>query len=230
MRLQDLHAWNLSPADAIILQRQLASKVVREGDPQNVRLVAAADVAFPGNRRGWHGGVARAAVVLMSYEAGALAIVESHLMEAPVAFPYVPGLLSFRETPAIALAFERLSAEPDLVLVDGHGIAHPRRFGFASHVGLLAGIPTIGVAKSRLCGEAGVLAPERGAMTPLVDHDEVVGVVLRTRANVRPVYVSIGHLVSLESAADWVQRLSPAHRSPEPIRLADMLSKGRQLP
>jgi deoxyribonuclease V len=155
-----------------------------------------------------------------------LALVEHHVIETPVSFPYVPGLLSFREIPALAAAFERLSSTPDLLLVDGQGVAHPRRFGLASHLGLLASIPTIGCAKSRLCGEAADPAPERGSVSDLVDGGERVGVVVRTKDRVKPLYISVGHLISLECAAEWVLRLAPTHRLPEPIRLADRLSKG----
>jgi deoxyribonuclease V len=224
MRLQTLHSWDLTPAQAIALQKELAPQVIRTGDPADVRLVAAADIAFPERTRGWQGGLARAAVVLMSYPE--LVGVEQHVVEAPVSFPYVPGLLSFREIPALALAFERLAAAPDLLLVDGQGVAHPRRFGLASHLGLLAGIPTIGCAKSRLCGEAADSSPERGAVSDLVDGGERIGVVVRTKDRVKPLYVSVGHLISLECAAEWVLRLAPTHRLPEPIRLADRLSKG----
>ena len=224
MRLQTLHSWDLTPAEAIAVQKELASRVIRTGDPGDVRLVAAADIAFPERTRGWQGGLARAAVVLMSYPE--LAIVEQHVIETPVAFPYVPGLLSFREIPALTLAFERLATLPDLLLVDGQGVAHPRRFGLAAHLGLLAGIPTIGCAKSRLCGEAADPAPERGSMTDLIDGGERIGAVVRTKDRVKPLYVSVGHLISLESAAEWVLRLAPTHRLPEPIRLADRLSKG----
>jgi deoxyribonuclease V len=224
MHLQTLHSWDLMPAEAIALQKELAPQVIRTGDPGDVRLVAAADIAFPERTRGWQGGLARAAVVLMSYPE--LVLVEQHVIESPVAFPYVPGLLSFREIPALALAFGRLSTVPDLLLVDGQGIAHPRRFGLAAHLGLLAGIPTIGCAKSRLCGEAADPAPERGSVSDLVDGGERVGVVVRTKDRVKPLYVSVGHLISLECAAEWVLRLVPTHRLPEPIRLADRLSKG----
>jgi deoxyribonuclease V len=224
MRLQQLHAWDLSPSEAIALQKDLASRIVGAGGPGDVRLVAAADIAFVERTRGWQGGLARAAVVLMSYPG--LALVEQHVIKAPVAFPYVPGLLSFREIPALALAFERLAAAPDLLLVDGQGVAHPRRFGLAAHLGLLAGIPTIGCAKSRLCGQAADPAPKRGSVSDLVDGGERIGVVVRTKDRVKPLYVSVGHLISLECAAEWVLRLAPTHRLPEPIRLADRLSKG----
>jgi deoxyribonuclease V len=224
VKLRELHRWDVTPAEAMALQRELAPQVVREGDAGEVRLVAAADIAFVERAPAWAAGTARAAVVLMSYPE--LAVVEQHVIEAPVRFPYVPGLLSFREMPALALVFERLSREPDLLLVDGQGIAHPRRFGIASHVGLLAGVPTIGCAKSRLCGEAEEPGPERGSMTELVDDGEVIGLVVRTKARVKPLYVSVGHMIGLREAAEWVLRLAPTHRLTEPVRLADRLSKG----
>ncbi len=230
MRLAHLHPWDLSPAEAIALQRRLAARVVLSGDPAaGVRLVAAADVAYVDPPRGRWGaaraGLARAAAVVMTYPT--FEIVEERVIECPVAFPYVPGLLSFREAPAISLALERLSRQPDLLLVDGQGCAHPRRFGIACHLGLLAGIPTIGVAKSRLCGEHGPVPPEAGARVPLIDNGEVIGLVLRTRDGVAPLYVSPGHLISLEAAAEWTLRLCQGYRVPEPARLADRLSKVR---
>jgi deoxyribonuclease V len=227
MRLKRLHPWDLTPSQATALQRELASQVVRTGAPKNVHFVAGADVAFPERTRGWTGGVARAAVIVLSYPE--FEIVEQHVTETPVAFPYVPGLLSFREVPALSLVLERLKSKPDLLLADGHGVAHPRRFGFASHLGLLAGIPTIGCAKSILCGGAGVPGDERGSTADLIDKGERVAIVLRTKTRVRPVYVSVGHNISLEAAADWVLRLAPTHRLPEPIRLADRLSKALPL-
>jgi deoxyribonuclease V len=223
MHLKQLHPWDISPSRAIALQKELAGRVKIGGEVGGVRLVAGADVAFPGRTRGWAGGLARAAVVLMSYPE--LTLVEQHVIETPVAFPYVPGLLSFREIPALALAFERLAATPDLLLADGQGIAHPRRFGFASHLGLLAGLPTIGCAKSRLCGEASEPGLERGSMTDLIDKGERVGLLVRTKTGVKPMYVSVGHMISLDAAAEWTLRLAPTHRLPEPLRLADRLSK-----
>lgn len=211
------------------LQTRLAPQVVLEGDPGDVRLVAAADVAFVDPpQAGRRPGLARAAVLLLSYPE--LALLESHVIEGPVTFPYVPGLLSFRETPVLTQAFARLSREPDLLLVDGHGYAHPRRFGLACHLGLLLAVPTIGCAKSRLCGEHAQPAPERGSACALVHEGEVVGLVLRTRDGVAPVYVSAGHKIGLQSAAQWVLRLTRGYRLPEPIRGADRLSKGRALP
>jgi deoxyribonuclease V len=229
VRIRKTHAWDVSPADAIALQKRLASGVILAGDPDPVRLVAAADVAYVDPPHGRWGaaraGLARAAAVVMTYPA--LETVEQDVVECSVSFPYVPGLLSFREIPALSLALEQLSSRPDLLLVDGQGYAHPRRFGIACHLGLLAGIPTIGVAKSRLCGEHAPVPPEAGARVPLLDGGEVIGLVLRTRAGVAPLYVSPGHLISLESAAEWTLRLCRAYRLPEPARLADRLSKGR---
>lgn len=158
-----------------------------------------------------------------------LALVESALACAPLDFPYVPGLLSFRETPALLAALATLRARPDLLMIDGQGIAHRRRFGLACHVGVLAGLPAIGVAKSRLCGKHEEPGPERGAWTPLMDGADVIGAVLRSRARTRPLYVSTGHRVSLETAVDWVLRCAPRFRLTEPIRLADRLSRAHPL-
>jgi deoxyribonuclease V len=238
VRLQQLHRWDLTPAEAISLQRELAPRVIRTGAPKAVRLVAAADVAYVERAPAWAASTARAAVVLLrcaeSTDIGPptpdLTVLEHHVLECPVTFPYVPGLLSFREIPALALAFQRLSGDPDLVLVDGQGIAHPRRLGIASHLGLLAGIPTIGCAKSRLCGEAPDPGPRRGATSDLVHEGELVGRVVRTKDNVKPLYVSVGHMISLDATVDWTLRLAPTHRLPEPTRIADHLSKGHALP
>jgi deoxyribonuclease V len=224
VRLQDLHSWDLSAAEAVELQKQLASRVVRQGTPANVRLVAAADVAYVERAPAWAASTARAAVVVMSYPG--FGVVEHHVAQALVRFPYVPGLLSFREIPALITALELVESSPDLLLVDGHGYAHPRRMGIACHLGLLAEIPTIGCAKSRLCGEAGEPMGTRGSVVPLVDNDETIGSVVRTKGDVKPLFVSSGHLIGLEAAVDWVLRLAPTHRLPEPARLADRLSKG----
>jgi deoxyribonuclease V len=199
--------------------------VVREGDPGEVRFVAAADVAWVERAPAWAASTARAAVVVMSWPG--LEVVERQVVEAPATFPYVPGLLSFREIPALAVAFDRVESQPGLLLVDGHGLAHPRRFGLASHLGLLAGIPTIGCAKSRLCGEASNPARERGSTSELRDGGEVIGTVVRTKDGVKPLYISVGHMIGLREAAEWVLRLAPTHRLPEPARIADLLSKGR---
>jgi len=146
----------------------------------------------------------------------------------PTRFPYVPGLLSFREAPAALEAFSRLRTRCDLVLYDGQGIAHPRRFGIASHIGVLADVPAIGVAKSRLVGEYGALPQERGAWVPLRDRGETIGAVLRTRAGVRPLFVSVGHRVSLETAIVWVMACVTCFRLPETTRQAHRLASGER--
>lgn len=223
----------MAPREAMALQTRLAPQVVLEGDPGDVRLVAAADVAFldrphrqaQGRAYRQQPALARVAVAVLSYPE--LAVVEQHVVEAPVSFPYVPGLLSFREIPALAQAFAMVRTTPDLLLVDGQGYAHPRRFGIACHLGVLLDIPAIGCAKSRLCGQEATPGPARGATAELIDDGELIGLVLRTRDGVKPVYVSVGHRIGLESAAAWVLRLCRGHRLPEPIRLADQLSKGR---
>lgn len=220
MRIADLHPWRVSPAEAIRIQADLAPAVISEGDPTGVRYVAGADIALPRGRSR-----ARGAVVLLSYPD--LALLERHDVEAEVTFPYVPGLLAFREVPVLARAFEKLSRTPDLLLVDGHGFSHPRRFGLACHLGLLLDVPTIGVAKSRLTGAHDDPPLEAGGRIPLLDGDDIIGLVLRTRRAVSPVFVSVGHRIGLAEAADWVLRLCRGYRLPEPTRLADKLSKGR---
>ena len=199
------------------LQAELAARVVREDTAREVRRVAGVDVGFEDD-----GKVTRAAVAVLDFPG--LALAERVVVRQPTRFPYIPGLLSFREAPAVLAAFERLSAVPDLVLYDGQGIAHPRRFGIASHVGLLLDVPTIGVAKTRLVGEHRQLPERKGARVPLVDHGETIGAVLRTRAGVTPLYVSIGHRVSLEAAVRWVMACTTRYRLPETTRWAHHLA------
>ncbi len=225
MRLERLHEWDVTPAEAIALQKKLAPRVILDGDPGDVRLVAAADLAFVDRRWPRQPTRGRAAVVLMRYPE--LDVIEEQVVEGDVSFPYVPGLLSFREAPLLAQALERLEGLPDLLLIDGHGYAHPRRFGIASHLGLMADLPTIGCAKSRLCGEHAEPGPRRGSQAELRDGGEVIGAVLRTRDGVKPLYISVGHKIGLEAAVQWALRLAPRFRLPEPIREADALSKKR---
>ena len=219
MRARKLHPWDLTPREAIALQERLRGRIVREDRIGEVRRVAGVDVGFEEGGR-----FARAAVAVLAVPE--LALVERALARVPVRFPYVPGLLSFREAPAVLAAFERLRSAPDLVLYDGQGIAHPRRFGIASHLGLLLDRPTIGVAKTRLIGEHRIPPDRRGAWAPLVDAGEVIGAVLRSRAGVKPLYVSIGHRVSLETAVRWVMACVTKYRLPETTRWADRLASG----
>jgi len=225
MRLERLHGWDVTATEAIALQKELAPRVLRDGDPGDVRFVAAADLAFVDGRWPRQPTRGRAAVVLMRYPE--LEVVEEQVVEGDVGFPYVPGLLSFREAPLLAEAFERLEGAPELLLIDGHGYAHPRRFGIASHVGLMLDVPTIGCAKSRLCGEHAEPGLRRGSKVELRQGGEVIGAVLRTRDGVKPIYVSVGHKIGLEAAVRWVLRLAPRFRLAEPIRVADALSKGK---
>jgi len=153
--------------------------------------------------------------------------VETGVAEMRVSFPYVPGLLSFREIPLILAACEGIESTPDLFIADAQGIAHPRRMGLASHLGLCLGIPTVGCAKSILCGRYGDLGDERGERAPLIDGGEVVGMALRTRCGVKPVYVSVGHKVDLDEACRWVLDCCRGYRLPEPTRLAHRAASGK---
>jgi len=199
------------------MQRELAPQVVEAGTPAPVRRVAGIDVSVRGN-------LARAAVAVLRYPELTL---ETHATATlPISFPYVPGLLAFRELPPILEALRRLPLEPDVFICDAQGIAHPRGLGLASHLGILIGRPTIGCAKSRLYGQpAGPLPPERGNHVPLLDPaGHVIGALVRTRTNVKPVYVSVGHMVELPWAVEFVLRCCKGVRLPEPTRQAHKLA------
>ncbi len=213
------HRWDLTPKEAMALQEKLRASVVREDRLGAVRHVCGIDVGFERE-----GTITRAAVAVLSFPA--LEMVESAIARRKTTFPYVPGLLSFREIPAVLDALERLTITPDLVICDGQGVAHPRRCGLASHIGLVAGVPSIGCAKSRLIGAHRAPAARRGAWAPLVDAGETIGAVLRTRAGVNPVYVSIGHRVSLDTAIHFVLACCTRYRLPETTRHAHRLASG----
>jgi len=216
-----VHSWNLTPRAAIAVQQRLRSKVVRLGRPRAVRTVAGTDVGFE------HGGaIARAAVAVLSFPE--LELVDYAVVRRPARFPYVPGLLSFREMPALLAALDRLRVKPDLLLCDGHGLAHPRRFGLACHLGVLRGIPSIGVAKSRLVGEHAEPAQRRGASAALRDRGETIGAALRSRTGTRPIFVSIGHRVSLPAAVRYVLACTTRFRLPETTRWAHRLASGSE--
>lgn len=213
------HPWRLDIDAAWALQRELAAKVrVEAAGP--IGTVAGVDVAYAKDETV----LVASAVVL---DATTLEIVEAADAEAEVVFPYVPGLFSFRELPAIMAALARLRTRPDLVVCDGQGLAHPRRFGLACHLGVLYDLPTLGCAKTRLVGEAEEPGTARGASADLVDGGEVVGRVLRTQDGVRPVYASVGHRITLEAACDWILRLAPRYRLPETTRAADQRVRRR---
>lgn len=207
-----------STGEAREIQEALRGRVVAESSPGKIRLVAGLDAHYQTGV-----GLAWGAAALLAWPS--LELVESALACRPLDFPYVPGLLSFREAPALLAALACLSRRPDLLFVDGQGIAHPRRIGLASHVGVLANLPSIGVAKSRLTGRFEPPLPEKGAQSPLMDGDEVIGAALRTRAQVRPVFVSVGHRIGLKEAVALTLQASPRYRVPEPTRLADRLSR-----
>ncbi|MRI32047.1 deoxyribonuclease V [Endozoicomonas sp. OPT23] len=212
---------SLTPSEAIALQKELAGKVIQnDALPTDIRRVAGVDVGFE-----QQGQITRAAVAVLDFSS--MQLVDYSIARIPTVMPYIPGLLSFRECPAILKALDQLRQSPDLLLCDGQGIAHPRRFGVACHLGVLTGLPAIGVAKSWLCGSHGELAEARGSQADLVDKGEVIGRLLRSRDSVRPLYVSIGHRVSLTTAIDYVQSCLSRYRLPEPVRWADALASRR---
>lgn len=216
------HPWDLSVDEAKALQSQLAKKVIAETtfDPDAVQTVAGVDVGFQGD-------VARAAVVVLAFPS--LRPIEYAIGQVPVGFPYVPGLLTFREGPSVLAALEKLRIRPDLLIFDGHGLAHPRRIGLASHMGVILDRPSIGCAKSRLVGEHDEPGDEVGDWTSLRDGDEVIGAVVRTRARVKPVFVSVGHRIDLDTAITFVLRCAPRYRLPETTRYADRVAGGVKL-
>ena len=217
--LQHHHDWDVPPDEAKRIQRRLASEVTETPLPDDVETVAGIDVSVRDD-------VAQAAIAVL-HRFG-LTVVDRAVHRCEVPFPYVPGLLSFREMPAVLPALEQLSTAPDAFVSDSHGRAHPRRFGLACHMGVLLDVPTIGVAKSILVGTPqGELGAEKGHRVPLVNDGETVGTVLRTRTDVNPVYVSVGHRCTLDDAADLMLDCSPKYKIPEPTRQAHKLSQER---
>jgi deoxyribonuclease V len=208
------HSWAISEADAIDLQQQLALLVDPTDQFTSIKTVAGVDVAYDKHSNK----LVAAAVVL---DAITLAVLDSATAEDVERFPYIPGLFSFRELPPIDLALQQLKITPDLIVCDGQGLAHPRRFGLACHLGVLFDVPTIGCGKTRLVGEAQEPGCNRGDFFPLIDRGKTVGQLLRTQTGTKPVYVSVGHKVSLSTACEWVLKLSTKYRLPETTRLAD---------
>jgi len=211
MRIKYIHPWNVPPREAIRIQKALAQRIIPTCDFDIVRTIAGVDVGIKGH-------VAKAAVVVLSYPD--LRLLDQSTIVQSVPFPYVPGLLSFRECPALLAAFEHLSLEPDLIVVDGQGIAHPRRLGLASHLGLFLDKPTIGCAKSRLCGT--YEEPEQAAdsYTYLYDREEIIGAALRTKDRTRVLYVSLGHKIDLNTSIHYVLTCCRGYRLPETTRWA----------
>jgi len=217
VKIQHLHPWDLSPTEAVRLQRQLQLLIETEDRFDKVKLVAGVDVGFEDS-----GKITKAAMATLEFPS--LIQVEQAIFRAPTSFPYIPGLLSFREIPAVLGAMEKLDRLPDLILCDGQGIAHPRRFGLACHLGLLTDIPSLGVAKSRLIGSHDELALDKGCWVPLTDGEEEIGAVLRTRNGVKPLYISSGHRICLESAISMVLACTTRYRLPETTRTAHRLA------
>lgn len=223
MKADKLHRWDVTATEAVAIQKRLAARVSCVNEVNNPRFIAGVDISAPKQR-----GAATGAVVVLSYPD--LDPVEVKVLTTEVTFPYVPGLLSFRESPILLSIFEQLETTPDLILVDGQGIAHPRRLGIASHLGLWLDTPTIGCAKSRLTGTHGAVGEETGSYAELIDENgEVIGVALRTKAGSRPVFISIGHKVDLPAAVGWVLACCRSHRLPEPTRLAHIAAGGGRI-
>jgi deoxyribonuclease V len=211
-----LHSWNLTPREAVALQQELRTRVRVQPLTHEIKTIAGADVSFNKFSETIYTGI----VVLRLPD---LQIVDEVGIRSASNFPYVPGLLSFREAPSVLEAWEQLKTKPDVLMLDGQGLAHPRRLGIACHVGLWLGVPTLGCAKSILVGRHGELQPEAGSFMPLVDKGEQVGAALRTKKNVSPVYVSVGHLLDLPAAIELVLRSTTKYRQPEPTRQAHLL-------
>lgn len=225
MHVRELHSWAISPSDAVALQRELAGQLRLDRTlPENaVRTIAGVDLSPPDAESGR----VRGAVVVVAWPS--LEVVEVSTAEGIADFPYVPGLLSFREAPILLEALAGLRTTPDVVLVDGQGTAHPRRFGIACHLGLAIDVPTIGCAKSRLVGTHQQPGEEKGGWTPLEHGGDIIGAVVRTRTGVRPIYVSPGNNIDLESSVRWALACSPRYRVPVPTRLAHRAAAGESL-
>lgn len=213
------HPWNITPNEALDLQLRLSSLVVKEDRLGPISRIAGIDVAYHKDKDTL---VASTVIV----DAESLEVIEEQAWAGKASFPYVPGLFSFRELPSISALLANVKCRPDLIICDGQGIAHPRRFGLASHLGVLYDIPTIGCGKSRYIGEYDTPLEERGCQSGLYDGNEQIGAALRTQQNIKPVFVSIGHRISLETACQWILKTTRKYRLPETTRLADRY--GRQ--
>jgi deoxyribonuclease V len=219
MLIRQLHDWNINTAEAREIQTKLAKEVIVKNRINKVAYIAGLDVSILPDNLG------RAAVVVLSYPE--LEIVEVKTTIEQIHFPYIPGLLSFREIPILISILTKLTKEPDIIYVDGQGQAHPRRFGLASHIGLIINRPTIGCAKSLLCGKYEPVAENPGAFCNVIYNDEIIGVALRTKMKSKPMLISVGHKVDLPASIEWVLNTCKGYRIPEPTRLAHLASKGK---
>jgi deoxyribonuclease V len=217
-----LHNWNLTPDEAARVQSELRSRLILTWEERPVATIGGVDISIKTE-------IARAAIVVLSYPE--LKPLESVIADAPLVFPYIPGLLAFREGPSVLAAWNELKKKPDLLMFDGQGIAHPRGIGIASQMGLWLERPTIGVAKSRLYGRHEEVGPQRGDRADLIDKQgHVIGTVLRTREKTNPLYISPGHLIDVERAAQFVLKCLAGYRLPEPTRWAHKVAGGEKLP
>ena len=217
-----LHSWSLTPQEAARIQTELRSRLILTWDKRPVTTIGGVDVSIKTEST-------RAAIVVLSYPD--LTPLEGVLADTPLIFPYIPGLLAFREGPAVLAAWAMLQNKPDLLMFDGQGIAHPRGIGIASHMGLWLERPTIGVAKSRLYGKHTEVGPGRGDRAALLDKQgNIIGAVLRTRERTNPLYISPGHLMDVETATEFVQACLTSYRLPEPTRWAHKVAGGEKLP
>ncbi|MDX2215141.1 MAG: deoxyribonuclease V [Oculatellaceae cyanobacterium bins.114] len=217
MKIHQRHDWNLTAEEAIALQHRLKSEVITTDQLEPIRYVAGVDVGFEAE-----GTVTRAAVTVLNFPQ--LQLQEQVLARCPTTFPYIPGLLSFREVPAVLEALKQLQTTPDLLLCDGQGTAHPRRFGIACHIGLLVNLPSIGIGKSLLVGIHAEVPDHKGAWVPLHHQGETIGAVVRTRMGTKPLYISPGHRISLETAIAYVMQCTTKYRLPETTRFAHKLA------
>jgi len=213
MQIHHLHEWDLSPAEAITLQKRLAVQARFDDllDVNAIHTVAGVDVSVQEN-------ISQAAVVILSYPA--LQVIETVTHRMPTPFPYIPGLLTFREGPVLEQAFLQLQTEPDVFIFDGMGRIHPRQMGIATHMGLWLDRPTVGCGKTMFVGDYVEPPPEAGTSAPLLYHGQQIGAILRTRAKVKPVFISVGHRANLTSAVELILRCTTRYRLPEPIRAA----------
>jgi deoxyribonuclease V len=215
------HCWTLSPKEAIALQKTLAAQVRIQPLPTRLKTVGSADISYSKRSD-------LLVAVVLSFSWPGLDLLESASHVCKAAFPYVPGLLSFREVPPLVEAYRKIGCKPDVMLCDGQGIAHPRRLGFASHLGLYLGIPTVGCAKSRLCGDHDSLPPDKGSSKPLLLDGEQIGLVFRSRNGVKPIYISPGHLSDIPSSMQLISSCLRRYRIPEPLRLAHVEANKRR--
>jgi deoxyribonuclease V len=219
MHIEKLHAWNVTVDQAIDIQHNLANRIIQSGEIKSPRFILGLDVSVKNRNE------ATAAAVVLNYPE--LVVVEKAIEKGEIEFPYIPGLLSFREVPITLRTCEKLKTNLDLVMVDGQGVAHPRRIGLASHLGLFLNIPTIGCAKSRLYGNYKEPPDIPGSYSDITDNDgNIIGAVLRTKSGVKPLFISVGHMIGLSSAIQWVLKCSRGYRLPETTRLAHLASKG----